>query len=161
MTIKSRRFTFGKYKGKEVLEIICTHTGYILWLLQNTQFKLYDLEQEVYDAVAKGKMEGVADYIYDKRELGKFIKNKDILTPFASIDEYYCGIKKELANTKLGKIIGHYLDKSEYSISKETALAEMRERIKGNTDAMHKINSYMFDGIDDSDTNFTMSSFLY
>lgn len=160
MTNKSRRFTFGKYKGKEVLEIICTHTGYILWLLQNTQFKLYDLEQEVYDAVAKGKMEGTDDYVYDKTELGKFIKNKNIKTPFVALGGI-CGIRKEMADTKLGKIIGHYLDQSNDSLSIKEAQEIKRKRNRAYTEKMHAINSYMFEEIDENDDYMSMSSFLY
>ena len=48
-----RKFRFGKYKGKEICGIAMTHTGYILWLLENTQFKLNEIEQECFDAVAK------------------------------------------------------------------------------------------------------------
>ena len=43
-----RKFKFGKYKGKEICGIAMTHTGYILWLLENTRFKLNELEQDMH-----------------------------------------------------------------------------------------------------------------
>lgn len=84
-----RKFRFGKYKGKEICGIAMTHTGYILWLLENTQFKLNELEQECFDAVAKAKAEGSTNFVYNKEDLKKHIKDKGIKTPFVSHKGYF------------------------------------------------------------------------
>ncbi len=98
-----RKFWFGKYKGKEICGIAMTHTGYILWLLENTQFKLNEIEQECFDAAAKAKVEGTCNYVFNKHDLCKYIKNKNIDTPFVSIKNCF-GILKSHKDTKIAKI---------------------------------------------------------
>lgn len=78
----NRKFNFGKYKGHEIYSIIIDHTGYILWLFENTHFKLNKVEQELFDAVAKATMADTAVYVYPKEHLAKFIQNKESDTPF-------------------------------------------------------------------------------
>ena len=108
-----RRFRFGKYKGKEICGIAMTHTGYILWLLENTQFKLNELEQECFDAVAKAKVEGSTNLVYNKEELNKHIKDKGIKTPFIFREGYF-GILKRYRDHKLAKIFRERYDNKEY-----------------------------------------------
>ncbi len=108
-----RKFWFGKYKGKEICGIIMTHTGYILWLLENTQFKLNELEQECFDAIAKSKVEGSTEFVYNKEDLKKYIKDKDIKTPFVSREGYF-GILKRYRDHKLAKIFRERYDNKEY-----------------------------------------------
>ena len=108
-----RKFWFGKYKGKEICGIIMTHTGYILWLLENTQFKLNELEQECFDAIAKSKVEGSTEFVYNKEGLKKYIKDKDIKTPFVSREGYF-GILKGYSDHKLVKIFRERYDNKEY-----------------------------------------------
>lgn len=108
-----RKFRFGKYKGKEICGIIMTHTGYILWLLENTQFKLNELEQECFDAIAKSKVEGSTEFVYNKEDLKKYIKDKDIKTPFVSREGYF-GILKRYRDHKLAKIFRERYDNKEY-----------------------------------------------
>ena len=108
-----RKFRFGKYKGKEICGIAMTHTGYILWLLENTQFKLNELEQECFDAVAKAKVEGSTNFVYNKEDLNKHIKDKGIKTPFVSREGYF-GILKRYRDHKLAKIFRERYDNKEY-----------------------------------------------
>lgn len=108
-----RKFWFGKYKGKEICGIIMTHTGYILWLLENTQFKLNELEQECFDAVAKAKAEGSTNFVYNKEDLKKHIKDKGIKTPFVSREGFF-GILKGYSGHKLVKIFRERYDNKEY-----------------------------------------------
>nr|DAU08166.1 MAG TPA: Putative quorum-sensing-regulated virulence factor [Caudoviricetes sp.] len=108
-----RKFRFGKYKGKEICGIAMTHTGYILWLLENTQFKLNELEQECFDAVAKAKAEGSTNFVYNKEDLKKHIKDKGIKTPFVSREGFF-GILKGCSDHKLVKIFRERYDNKEY-----------------------------------------------
>lgn len=108
-----RKFRFGKYKGKEICGIAMTHTGYILWLLENTQFKLNELEQECFDAVAKAKAEGSTNFVYNKEDLKKHIKDKGIKTPFVSREGFF-GILKRYRDHKLAKIFRERYDNKEY-----------------------------------------------
>lgn len=108
-----RKFRFGKYKGKEICGIAMTHTGYILWLLENTQFKLNELEQECFDAVAKAKAEGSTNFVYNKEDLKKHIKDKGIKTPFVSHQGYF-GILKGCSDHKLVKIFRERYDNKKY-----------------------------------------------
>ncbi len=43
-------FTFGKYKGQQVEDVVDDDPSYIRWLLENTQ---HQFEEEVLQAVAK------------------------------------------------------------------------------------------------------------
>ncbi len=108
-----RKFKFGKYKGKEICGIAMTHTGYILWLLENTRFKLNELEQECFDAVAKAKAEGSTKFVYNKEDLKKHIKDKGLKTPFVSREGFF-GILKGYSDHKLVKIFRERYDNKEY-----------------------------------------------
>ena len=75
-----RKITFGKYKGKTIIELIATHIGYIMWCLNNVkQFYLTEEEQTLYDALAISiirdkvpmtfPIEGLKDFIKDTKAL--------------------------------------------------------------------------------------------
>lgn len=75
-----RTITFGKYKGKTIIELIATHIGYIMWCLNNVkQFYLTEEEQTLYDALAISiirdkvpmtfPIEGLKDFIKDSKAL--------------------------------------------------------------------------------------------
>ena len=115
-TMEFRTFWFGKYKGKEICGIIASHTGYILWLLENTQFKLTKFEQEFYDVVALARAYGEANYVYPKKNLIKFIKNKNQDTPFYVGSEFF-GTKKEYDNNIFVKVYSErYCHNAEYDL---------------------------------------------
>lgn len=48
-----RKFTFGKFKGEDILDVCYANPSYITWLLNNTDFKLNDDEMEVYEEYKK------------------------------------------------------------------------------------------------------------
>lgn len=49
----SRLLTFGKYKGREVKDVMEKDPSYISWIIENTQFSLTDEEQEYFKIVNK------------------------------------------------------------------------------------------------------------
>lgn len=164
-----RKFRFGKYKGKEICGIAMTHTGYILWLLENTQFKLNELEQECFDAVAKAKAEGSTNFVYNKEDLKKHIKDKGIKTPFVSHEGYF-GILKGYSDHKLVKIFRERYDNKEYDQIPDSAPR------KGNYDSLSSLQRVMSEsdyddpmsglyGEDELEECFndasSMSSFMY
>ena len=164
-----RKFRFGKYKGKEICGIIIAHTGYILWLIENTQFKLNEIEQECFDAVAKAKAEGSNKFVYNKENLKKHIKDKGIKTPFVSREGFF-GVLKGYSEHKLIKIfIERYYNK-EYD---QTPVIVHR---KGYYDSLDNILRNMSEsdcddplsdcnGVDEAEDYFndasSMSAFLY
>ena len=164
-----RKFRFGKYKGKEICGIIITHTGYILWLLENTQFKLNELEQECFDAVAKAKAEGSTNFVYNKEDLKKHIKDKGIKTPFVSREGFF-GILKGCSDHKLVKIFRERYDNKEYDqIPVSTprkgsydSLASL-QRVMPKSDYDDPMNGLY--GVDEVEECFnaasSMSSFMY
>jgi hypothetical protein len=75
-----RKLTFGKYKGDYVLHIITTHIGWIMWALNNIDwFKLNDIEQKLYDAIAIHALKYNIDYVFPRENLIPFIKDKEAL----------------------------------------------------------------------------------
>lgn len=164
-----RKFRFGKYKGKEICGIAMTHTGYILWLLENTQFKLNELEQECFDAVAKAKAEGSTNFVYNKEYLKKHIKDKGIKTPFVSREGFF-GILKGCSDHKLVKIFQERYDNKEYDQIPVSAprkgsydsLASL-QRVMSESDYDDPMNGLY--GMDEVEECFnaasSMSSFMY
>ena len=67
----NRKFNFGKYKGHEIYSIIIDHTGYILWLFENTHFKLNKVEQELFDIMYKASEDGYLE----SKELEEYCRN--------------------------------------------------------------------------------------
>lgn len=77
---KARKITFGKYKGRYIIELIATHIGYIMWCLNNIKFfHLTEEEQILYDIFAISiirdnlrmtfPIEDLKDHIKDKKSL--------------------------------------------------------------------------------------------
>lgn len=165
-----RKFRFGKYKGKEICGIIIAHTGYILWLLENTQFKLNELEQECFDAVAKAKAEGSNKFVYNKENLKKHIKDKGIKTPFVSREGFF-GVLKEYSDHKLAKIFLERYYNKEYdlipvSVPRKGGYYESLDNILRNmseSDCDDPLSGY--NGVDEAEDYFndasSMSAFLY
>lgn len=116
VSMNSRRFYFGKYKGENVNFIILNHIGYILWLLENTQFKLNESEQELFDARAKAVVNSSISYVYNKLDLVKYIKDKDSPTPFVVTDDGNIGSLKKYSTHPLVSIYRQYLDKMDKPI---------------------------------------------
>ena len=164
-----RKFRFGKYKGKEICGIIITHTGYILWLLENTQFKLNELEQECFDAVAKAKAEGSNNFVYNKENLKKYIKDKGIKTPFVSREGFF-GVLKEYSDHKLAKVfIERYYNK-EYdqipvSVHRKGYYDALANILRNMSESEYEDPLSDFNGVDEAEDYFndasSMSAFLY
>ena len=72
-----------------------------------------ELEQECFDAVAKAKAEGSTNFVYNKEDLKKHIKDKGIKTPFVSREGYF-GILKRYRDHKIAKIFRERYDNKEY-----------------------------------------------
>lgn len=165
-----RKFRFGKYKGKEICGIIIAHTGYILWLLENTQFKLNELEQECFDAVAKAKAEGSNKFVYNKENLKKHIKDKGIKTPFVSREGFF-GVLKEYSDHKLAKIFLERYYNKEYdlipvSVPRKGGYYDSLDNILRNmSESEYDDPLSDFNGVDDAEDYFnaasSMSAFLY
>ena len=165
--MKFRKFWFGKYKGKEICGIAMTHTGYILWLLENTQFKLNEIEQECFDAVAKAKAEGSTEFVYNKEDLKKHIKDKDIKTPFACREGLF-GFLKGYSDHKLVKLFRERYNNKEYDQFPANAHTKW-----DFMDSIHKVISesdyddpmsdlYGMDEVDDTFNDASsMSAFMY
>ena len=89
----NNKFTFGKYRGHDIKEIILTHIGYIMWCLENiSNFSLNEEEQKVYDAAAicikkyDVKMSFPVDLMYKHvKDMEAFHK---LETPFTNINGY-------------------------------------------------------------------------
>lgn len=162
-----RKFTFGKYKGMDIMDIIINHTGYILWLLENTNFKLNEIEQEMFDARAISIVNSQITYVYPKQNLRKYIKNKEIKSPFKVLgDTGFWGILTSLKDTKLAKIAINYIDE----VSKSKVRESISNRQQKEYDSMLQIhkNILSFDdnremGLSEEDYEncFTESAFLY
>lgn len=158
--MKLRKFWFGKYKNKEICGIIASHTGYILWLLENTQFKMTEFEQELYDAIAIAKVNGGCDYVYPKENLMKFVKNKDIDTPFYSDGDFFA-LKKGYMNIPIAKLYAErYANNPEYLIP----YSKPQKGSMGS--AMSAIHRIAFEDLDSEERNCfsdasSMSAFLY
>ena len=107
-----RKITFGKYKGKTIIELIATHIGYIMWCLNNVkQFYLTEEEQTLYDALAISiirdkvpmtfPIEGLKDFIKDTKAL------ENLESPFinTSSNTY---LNLEEASQKLKEVYSKY-----------------------------------------------------
>lgn len=150
-----RKFTFGKYKGKEVCDIVINHIGYILWLLENTRFKLTELEQECFDAVAIAKVNGNIRYVFPKNDLKKYIKNKDMVTPFAANYGYF-GVISKYRNNKIATLY-----RERYYASNNEPYQDSLNEYKS---AMGAVNRIAFEGAEDDEylnEASSMSAFLY
>lgn len=162
-----RKFTFGKYKGMDVMDVIINHTGYILWLLENTNFRLNEVEQEMFDARATSIVNNQIKYVYPKQDLCKYIKNKEIKSPFKSIgDTGFLGIITSLKDTKLAKMAIKYINEVPKSEVRKF-ISEKRQKEYDRMLQIHK-NFLSFDdnkemGLSEEDYEncFTESSFLY
>lgn len=117
--MNSRVFHFGKYKGEDVNFIILTHIGYILWLMENTRFKLNEFEQELFDARAKAILNSKITYVYDKQGLAKYIKDKNSWTPFVVKADGNWGFLKEYGNDPIVGIFKKYRNKMDKPILRE------------------------------------------
>lgn len=159
--MKLRTFWFGKYKGKEICGIIAGHTGYILWLLENTQFKMNKFEQDFYDAIVLAKANGEGDYVYPKENLIKFVKNKDIDTPFYSGDDFFATKKGYNDNPIVRLYVERYAYNSDYGL---TSYSKPQKDSVGS--AMSAIHRIAFEDLDSEERNYfndasSMSAFLY
>lgn len=162
-----RKFAFGKYKGMDIMDVIINHTGYILWLLENTNFKLNEIEQEMFDARATSIVNNQITYVYPKQNLRKYIKNKEIKSPFKALgDTGFWGIITSLKDTKLAKIAIKYINE----VSKSEVRKFISKKRQKEYDRMLQIhkNILSFDdnremGLSEEDYEncFTESSFLY
>lgn len=162
-----RKFTFEKYKGMDIMDIVINHTGYILWLLENTNFKLNEIEQEMFDARATSIVNSQITYVYPKQNLCKYIKNKGIKSPFKVLgDTGFWGILTSLKDTKLAKIAINYIDE----VSKSKVRESISNRQQREYNSMLQINKNIlsFDdnremGLSEEDYEncFTESAFLY
>ena len=152
--MKLKTFWFGKYKGKEICGIILTHTGYILWLLENTRFRMNEFEQECFDAVAKAKIDGDNIFVYNKCDLKKYMKDENIETPFRSCNGHFGVISKFRDN----KIAILYVER--YINDMPPANLESKRNIYGSLAAINR-NIFTDEELEEDDDNFTMESFLY
>lgn len=87
-----RKITFGKYKGRYIIEMIAEHIGYVMWSLNNiSSFYLTDEEQCLYDAVAISILRDKKPMTFPIENLRPFIKDKDFLekliSPFVTIKD--------------------------------------------------------------------------
>lgn len=164
-----RKFWFGKYKGKEICGIIITHTGYILWLLEKTQFKLNALEQEFFDAVAKAKAEGSTKFVYNKENLKKHIKDKCIKTPFVSREGFF-GVLKGYSEHKLVKIFLERYNNKEYdripaSVHRKGYYDSLGRILRNMSESVYDDPLSDFNRVDEAEEYFndasSMSAFLY
>lgn len=162
-----RKFAFGKYKGMDIMDIIINHTGYILWLLENTNFELNEIEQEMFDARATSIVNSQITYVYPKQNLCKYIKNKEIKSPFEVLgDTGFWGILASLKDTKLAKIAINYINEVPKSKVRES-IANKHQKEYDSMLQIHK-NILSFDdnremGLSEEDYEncFTESAFLY
>lgn len=155
-----RKFTFGKYKGVDIIDVIINHIGYILWLLENTNFKLNELEQEMFDARAISIVNNQITYVYPKQNLYKYIKNKNIESPFKSLrNTDFWGIVTSLKDSKLAKLANNYI----HVVSKSEVRESISKRCQKEYECMLQINKNFlsFDNNEDYEDCFTESSFLY
>lgn len=88
-----RQFTFGKYTGHDIKEIILSHIGYVMWCFENIKgFQLNDDEQMVYDAAAicikkyNVRMTFPVDLMYKHVKDRESLEN--LVTPFIDRNGY-------------------------------------------------------------------------
>lgn len=95
-TTNIRYMTFGKYKGKPILQVIQQHIGYIMWCFENIEwFQLNDVEQKFYDWQAIAIKKYKIPMIFPVELMYKHIKDRESLssltTPyvFRGYDPYF------------------------------------------------------------------------
>ena len=141
-----RKLTFGKYKGENILFIIATHIGYIMWCFENLKwFKLNETEQKYYDylaiAIKKYKMpmtfpiDIMLNHVKDKESLSK------LETPlkFIGYDVY---VTKELDIYDILQKAGCMMGKTYLDVVKDEQKRFYTETLPGiHHSAMKEIDS--------------------
>lgn len=77
---EDRVITFGKYKGKPIVNLIMTQIGYIIWCLNNVKwFRLNDDEQILYDAFAIAILKSKYKMAFSIEDMKRHVKDKESL----------------------------------------------------------------------------------
>ena len=77
---EARVITFGKYKGKPIVNLIMTQIGYIIWCLNNVKwFRLNDDEQILYDAFAIAILKSKYKMTFSIEDMKRHVKDKESL----------------------------------------------------------------------------------
>ena len=134
-----RKITFGKYKGKTIIELIATHIGYIMWCLNNVkQFYLTEEEQTLYDALAISiirdkvpmtfPIEGLKDFIKDTKAL------ENLESPFinTSSNTY---LNLEEASQKLKEVYS----KSRHILTPKSSQTKTLDYLSLMSDLFHEV----------------------
>lgn len=85
-----RVMTFGKYKGKPIMQVIAAHIGYIMWCFENIPwFSLNEDEQKFYDYQAIAIKKYGEAMIFPVELMYKHVKDQkalaDLRTPYLII----------------------------------------------------------------------------
>lgn len=100
-----RVFTFGKYKGETIKQVLLTHIGYIVWCFENIEnFFLNEDEQRLYDAIAIASKRDNIKYIFPSSSMYKYIKDTksfdELKSPIIFCDGFVA-IEGKYKNTRL------------------------------------------------------------